>query len=80
MLLAIKVIIKPSKCSFGIRSVNYLGFVLSVDGIRPQQDTVRAVTEFPRPDNVKKVRQFVGMASFYRRFMEGFSLIAAPLT
>ena len=48
-------------------------------GIRPYPDRVRAVQQFPRPTTVKEVRQFLGLASYYRRFVKGFASIAQPL-
>ena len=69
----------PGKCSFAQEQVEYLGHVISAKGIAPNPGKVRAVQEFPVPTSVKGVRQFLGMASYYRRFMPGFAKTAAPL-
>ncbi len=69
----------PGKCKFARGQVDYLGHVISEEGIAPNPDKVRAVQEFPVPTTVRGVRQFLGMASYYRRFMPGFAKIAAPL-
>ena len=69
----------PEKCKFGQSRVEYLGHVISEEGISPNPDKVKAVCEFPVPTLVKGVRQFLGMASYYRLFMPMFAKIAAPL-
>ena len=69
----------PEKCRFARPSVEYLGRPLSIDGIAPNLGKVRAVREFPVPTSVRGVWQFLGMASYSRRFIPGFAKIAAPL-
>ena len=59
--------------------VLYLGHLVSVDGICPNLEKIRAVVDFPVPTNVKTVREFLGMASYYRRFIPNFAKIANPL-
>ena len=58
----------PEKCKFARPSVGYLGHVISGEGIAPNPEKIRAVQNFPVPTSVKAVRQFLGMASYYRRF------------
>ena len=70
---------KPAKCQFGRRSVNYLGHVVSADGLAPEDEKIRAVTAFPVPKSVEQVRSFVGLAGYYRRFVPDSSTIAKPL-
>ena len=72
--------LKPSKCFFSQDNVKYLGHIVSRDGIRPNPDKVSAVTEFPVPKNTKGVCSFLGLANYYRRFIQGFSKLAAPLS
>ena len=56
-----------------------MGHVITPDGITPNPARVSAVKDFPVPTSVKEVRQFVGLTSYYRRFIKGFAQIAQPL-
>ena len=60
----------PQKCAFAQPQVNYLGYVLSQDGISASPDKVKAEKEYPVPKNVKDVRAFLGLASFYRKLVQ----------
>ena len=71
--------LKPSKCTFGQSKVTYLGHIISRDGIRPDPEKVRLLQEFPVPRTVKHVRSFLGLAGYYRRFVQDFEKIASPL-
>lgn len=59
---------------------NYLGYEISESGIRPGNRKIRTVFEFPTPSNVNQVRQFVGLASFFRRFIYNSVTLTKPLT
>ena len=71
--------LNPKKCSFFKQRVEYLGHVVTPEGISPNPDKVRVVQEFPTPTNLKELRSFLGLANYYRRFVRGFSNIANPL-
>ncbi|KAK4383268.1 Transposon Tf2-12 polyprotein [Sesamum angolense] len=60
--------------------VVFLGHVISGDGVMPDPSKVKAIMEWRVPKNATEVRSFLGLAGYYRRFVEGFSIIAGPLT
>ena len=71
--------LKPSKCRFAARKVVYLGHIFSKNGIEVDPSKTAAVKTIPAPKNQHTVRQFLGLANYYRKFVNGFSKIAAPL-
>ena len=71
--------LKPSKCHFVCQQVEYLGHLITPEELLPNPKKVSAVADFPTPTSATQVRQFVGLASYYRRFIEGFARIAGPL-
>jgi hypothetical protein len=75
-----KLYAKLKKCEFWLDSVAFLGHVISKDGISVDPKKVEAVVEWNRPNNVTEIRSFLGLAGYYRRFVEGFSHLAMPLT
>ncbi|KMQ88438.1 reverse ribonuclease integrase, partial [Lasius niger] len=72
--------LNPAKCHFCVNRLKYLEHVVDRNGIRTEPEKVSAVANLPKPCSVKQVRQFLGMASWYRRFIANFSTLAAPLT
>ena len=68
------------KCDFLQTEMEYLGHRVSSDGVRPEPKLTQAVREWPRPQNIKEVRSFLGTCGFYRRFIPKFSELAARLT
>ena len=71
--------LKPSKCSFFKRSVIFLGHIVSSQGIQTDPSKVEAVRTWPVPSNKKHIRSFLGLCSYYRKFIQGFASIARPL-
>src|SRR3954454_4336803 len=71
---------KFSKCEFWMDSVEFLGHVISKDGIAVNPSKVQSVLEWEAPKNVKEVRGFLGVGGYFRRFIEGVSQIAGPMT
>ena len=68
---------KFSKCEFWLDSVSFLGHVVSKDGVMVDPSKIEAVKSWVRPTNVTEVRSFVDLASYYRRFVKGFSSVAS---
>ncbi len=70
----------PKKCAVGRVEVRYLGFHLGHGQVRPQIDKTAAIAACPRPKTKKEVRQFLGLAGYYRRFIPDYSELTSPLT
>ena len=71
---------KFKKCEFWLSQVSFLGHIVSKEGIKVDPAKIEAVRDWPRPKNASEVRSFLGLAGYYRRFVEGFSKIATALT
>ena len=67
------------KCEFYKTEVVYLGYVIGVNGVQIDPEKVQALLDWEYPHNVKDVRAFIGFANFYRRFINHFSYLVAPL-
>ena len=72
--------LKPEKCQFFKESVTFLGHTISAAGIQTDQSKIQAVEHFPRPTTEKTVRQFMGLASYFRRYVHGFAQITGPIS
>ena len=71
---------KLSKCEFWLNEVSFLGHIVSKEGIRVDPKKIEVVFEWKPPRNVTEVLSFLGLAGYYRRFIKGFSMTAAPMT
>ena len=69
--------LKPSKCHLFKQKINYLGHVVSEDGVSCDPEKTEAIDNWPTPDSETKLRSFLGLASFYRRMVPGLSRIAS---
>ena len=68
-----------SKCRFAMSQVDFLGYNISKDGVKPQKRLSEAIRNFQRPASKKDLKRFLGMASYYREFIEMFADTASPL-
>ena len=71
--------LKPKKCDLLRDKVQFLGHVVSAAGIEPDPATTEKIEKFPKPTDATSVRRFLGLASYYRRFVPRFSVLSAPL-
>ena len=71
--------VKPEKCNLFTERLRYLGHSISDGGISPDPEKISAVKEWKKPVNERELRGFLGLASYYRRFVPGFAKVAAPL-
>ena len=71
--------LKPSKCHLFKQQINYLGHVVSKEGVSTDPEKIKAVTEWPQLTTVTEVRSFLSFVSYYRRFIPNLSKVAKPL-
>jgi hypothetical protein len=71
--------LNPSNCCFAAKSITFLGHVVSIEGIQLDPGKVEAVLRFLTPKNVTGVRSFLGLTSYYRKYIKGYSNLAGPL-
>ena len=72
--------LKLQKCSFFKKHIQYLGHLISDEGIQPLPEKLESIAKMPVPQNTKQVKQLLGLVGYYRRFVPHFSDIARPLT
>ena len=73
-------VVKLCKCVFAEDTVTYLGYVISKKGVAPDPEKVAAIMNWPQPRLLTALRGFLGLIGFYRRFVQGYAMLAAPLT
>ena len=71
--------VKPEKCCFRVTEVDFLGMIVSRDGIKMDPEKVDAILKWPEPTNVKQVHAFLGLSNFYRRFIKDYAIISRPM-
>ena len=71
--------VKPERCKWKVREVEFLGVVIGPEGIKMEKEKVKGVLEWLTLKCVKDVQKFLGLANYYRRFIEGFAMVARPL-
>ena len=71
--------VKPEKCKWKVREVEFLGVVIGPEGIKMEKEKVKEVLEWPTPKSVKDIQKFLGLANYYCQFIEEFAMVARPL-
>ena len=71
---------KLSKCEFHRSTVEFLGFIITPEGVKMDESKVKSILEWERPTSVKDIQSFLGFANFYRRFIPNFSAVVSPIT
>ena len=73
------IVINPVKCVFGVKEINFLGYTINRDGMKPSAERVEVIINFMKPATIKLLRKFLGMVNFYRRFIPGVANLMQPL-
>ena len=73
-------LIKKSRCCFASNTVEYLGHVISANGVVTDPSKIQVVQQWPSPTNIKQLRGFLGLTGYYRKFIKHYAMIIKPLT
>lgn len=73
-------VINWKKCQFLTKKISYLGYEIEDGVVRPGEEKIKAVKEFPEPKNIKEIQRFLGLSGYFRKFIYNYSLIAKPLS
>ena len=71
--------VHPGKCQFAVDSIDFLGYHVSAAGLCPQDEKLAAIRDLAAPIDISSMRSALGLFSYYRKFVSGFSKIASPL-
>ena len=71
--------LKPSKCTYFQKEIRFLGHIVSKDGVKTDPEKTSSIDNWPQPTTAKRMRSFLGLASYYRKFIKDFAIIARPL-
>jgi len=71
---------KIEKCTFDVKTMNFLGFIISPDSLQMDPAKIQAIHDWPTPRKVREIQSFLGFANFYRRFIAEYSNMTVPLT
>jgi hypothetical protein len=75
-----KLYLQLGKCEFHVKKTEFLGFIVSTEGVKMNLKKISAVQEWPIPKTVKDVQSFLGFANYYRKFIKDYSKITVPLS
>jgi hypothetical protein len=71
---------KPSKCLFEVKEVDYLGHIVSHEGVKVDPNNIKAMMDWPIPKTLKNLRVFLGLTGYYRKFVRHYGRVKTPLT